>query len=53
MEQVNVFATELTDAGAVIRDVQALLDHSSVTMTERYAAPARGARVLKLQRRVG
>lgn len=48
----HVFATGLTDAGANIRDVQALMGHKSVTITEVYTAPSRGMNALKLQQRI-
>jgi len=48
-----VFATELTDSGANIRDVQRLLGHGSVTVTEIYTAPSRGgSEALKLPRKI-
>ncbi|MBT4511940.1 MAG: tyrosine-type recombinase/integrase [Chloroflexi bacterium] len=46
----HAFTTDLMDNGADIRDVQMLLGHKSVTVTEIYAAPSRGSAALELQR---
>jgi integrase len=49
----HLFATDLTDNGGDIRDVQALLGHKSVTVTENYTASSRGCEALKCQRKIG
>ncbi|MCE5270779.1 site-specific integrase [bacterium] len=49
----HVFATQLTDNGADIRDVQALLGQQSVVVTERYTARKKGHKALEKQCRIG